>query len=177
MFRKGRRPARPAFAYSRWDGTQTGFDFGADELMSELTDDLLYHGDLNAALRRLMQQGVTDQDGERLQGLREIMDKLRQQRREKLDQYDLGGVYDDIAEEKNLAESNPENLRAMSDLLEQWESEMSKTAAPFAPALPKKKYSTNLEKHEEHDPSLSTCRSFRQFVRIPIIWPPNTQRE
>jgi uncharacterized protein with von Willebrand factor type A (vWA) domain len=99
MFRKGRRPARPAFAYSRWDGTQTGFDFGADELMSELTDDLLYHGDLNAALRRLMQQGVTDQDGERLQGLREIMDKLRQQRREKLDQYDLGGVYDDIAEE------------------------------------------------------------------------------
>ena len=31
----------------------------------EITDDLLYHGDLNAALRRMMQQGFRDQDGER----------------------------------------------------------------------------------------------------------------
>ena len=47
-----------AFRYSRWDGTQTGFDFTADDLLGELTDDLLYHGDLHAALRRLMQQVV-----------------------------------------------------------------------------------------------------------------------
>ena len=99
MFRKGRRRGRPRFAYSRWDGTQAGFDFGADELMSELTDDLLYHGDLNAALRRLMQQGFEGADGERLQGMRELMERLRQQRAERLEQHDLGGVYDDIAQE------------------------------------------------------------------------------
>lgn len=86
------------FRYSRWDGTQTGFDLDADELLGELSDDLLYHGDLHAALRRLMQQGFTRPDGERLQGLRELMDRVRRRRQEELERYDLGGVFADIAE-------------------------------------------------------------------------------
>lgn len=85
------------FRYSRWDGTQVGFDVDADTLMSEMSDDLLYHGDLNAALRRVMQQGFEDRDGRRLQGMREMLEQLRERRREMLDRYDLGGVYDDIA--------------------------------------------------------------------------------
>ena len=84
------------FRYSRWDGTQTGFDLDADSLLGELTDDLLYHGDLNAALRRAMQQGFRDRNGRELQGLREMLDRLRQQRREMLDRYDPGGVFDDV---------------------------------------------------------------------------------
>ncbi len=89
------------FTYSRWDGTQKGFDLDAEGLFDELTDDLLYHGDVNAALRRMMQEGIRDRNGDRVQGLRELMDKLRQQRQEKLDQFDLGGVYDEIASELN----------------------------------------------------------------------------
>ena len=89
------------FTYSRWDGTQRGFELDADALFDELTDDLLYHGDVNSALRRMMQEGMRDRNGERLQGLRELMDKLRQQRQERLDQYDLGGVYNEIADELN----------------------------------------------------------------------------
>jgi uncharacterized protein with von Willebrand factor type A (vWA) domain len=92
-------PAR--FTYSRWDGTQRGFDLDADGLFDELTDDLLYHGDVNSALRRMMQEGMRDRNGERLQGLRELMDKLRQQRQDRLDQFDLGGVYNEIADELN----------------------------------------------------------------------------
>src|SRR5436309_2743727 len=84
------------FRYSRWDGTQTGFDLDADSLLGELTDDLLYHGDLNAALRRAMQQGFRDRNGRDLQGLREMLDKLRQRRREMLEQYDPGGVFEDV---------------------------------------------------------------------------------
>ncbi|MGZ7008239.1 MAG: hypothetical protein ACXVLX_21795, partial [Ilumatobacteraceae bacterium] len=89
------------FTYSRWDGTQRGFELDADGLFDELTDDLLYHGDVNSALRRMMQEGMRDRNGERLQGLRELMDKLRQQRQERLDQFDLGGVYSEIADELN----------------------------------------------------------------------------
>jgi len=84
--------------YSKWDGTQTGFEFDADDLLAQLTDDLLYHGDLNAALRRLMQQGFRDRNDERVSGLRDLLEKLKRRRREELDRYDLGGVYDDIAE-------------------------------------------------------------------------------
>ena len=87
------------FTYSRWDGTQKGFELDADGLFEELTDDLLYHGDVNSALRRLMQQGMKDRNGERVQGLRELMDKLRQARQERLDRGDLGGVYKEIADE------------------------------------------------------------------------------
>ncbi|HVE18212.1 MAG TPA: hypothetical protein VNB52_03970, partial [Ilumatobacteraceae bacterium] len=89
------------FTYSRWDGTQRGFDLDADSLFDELTDDLLYHGDVNSALRRMMQEGMRDRNGERLQGLRELMDELRQQRQDRLDQFDLGGVYSEIADELN----------------------------------------------------------------------------
>ncbi|MFT3852631.1 MAG: hypothetical protein QM733_07840 [Ilumatobacteraceae bacterium] len=76
-----------------------GSSLDADGLFDELTDDLLYHGDVNSALRRLMQQGMKDRNGERVQGLRELMDKLRQARQERLDRGDLGGVYKEIADE------------------------------------------------------------------------------
>jgi uncharacterized protein with von Willebrand factor type A (vWA) domain len=87
------------FTYSRWDGTQKGFDLDADAIMDEITDDLLYHGDLNSALRRMMQNGLRDRNGEQLKGLRELMEQLRQKRREMLENHDLGGVFDEIADE------------------------------------------------------------------------------
>src|SRR3954465_13056039 len=87
------------YRYSRWDGTQVGFELDAYDVFGEITDDLLYHGDLNAALRRMLQSGFEDRNGEQLMGLREMLDDLRRRRREQLEQYDLGGVYDDIAQE------------------------------------------------------------------------------
>jgi uncharacterized protein with von Willebrand factor type A (vWA) domain len=87
------------FTYSRWDGTQVGFELDADRVLEEITDDLLYHGDLNSALRRMLQSGFRDRNDERVQGLRELMEQLRRRRSEALEQYDLGGVYDDIAQE------------------------------------------------------------------------------
>ena len=86
------------FSYSRWDGSQKGFDLDADAILAEISDDLIHHGDVNMALRRLLQHGFRDRDGERIQGLQEILEKLRRSRRERLEQHDLGGVYDDIAQ-------------------------------------------------------------------------------
>ena len=87
------------FTYSRWDGTQRGFDLDADALFDELTDELLYHGDVNAALRRMMHQGMRDRNGEQLAGIRELLEQLRRERQDRLDRHDLGGVYDEIARE------------------------------------------------------------------------------
>ena len=86
------------FTYSKWDGTQKGFELDADSLLDELTDELLYHGDVNAALRRMMQQGMQDRNGERVQGLREMMERLRERRQEMLDRGDLGGVFKEISD-------------------------------------------------------------------------------
>jgi len=99
------------FSYSRWDGTQVGFELDADAILSEITDDLLYHGDLNNALRRMMQSGFRDLNGERLEGIREMLEKLRRKRRDELERYDLGGVYDDIAQElREVVEQEREAL-------------------------------------------------------------------
>src|SRR5215510_13633397 len=94
-----RRGQDSGFRYSAWDGTQKGFDLDAESLLDEMSDDLLYHGDLNAALRRMMQQGFRDRNNEELMGLREMLQRLRERRREELENRDLGGVYDDIAQQ------------------------------------------------------------------------------
>ena len=86
------------FRYSKWDGTQVGFDLDADAVLEEITDDLLYHGDLHAALRRMMQQGFRDRNGDQVMGMRDLMERLRRRRRDQLERYDLGGVYEEIAE-------------------------------------------------------------------------------
>src|SRR5215213_9712101 len=88
----------PRADYSRWDGSQVGFDLDADAVLAEVTDDLLYHGDLNAALRRMLQSGFRDRDGNRVQGMRELLERLRRRRREELERHDLGGVYDEVAD-------------------------------------------------------------------------------
>jgi uncharacterized protein with von Willebrand factor type A (vWA) domain len=85
--------------YSRWDGTQVGFELDAEDVLAEITDDLLYHGDLNAALRRMLQSGFRDKNNERVSGMRELLEKLRRRKRDELEKYDLGGVYDDIAQD------------------------------------------------------------------------------
>ncbi len=109
--------ARPRFRYSPWDGTQRPFELDAFDLMEELTDDLLYHGDVNASLRRMLQNGFEDRNGERIQGLRELLDRIRREREERLDRFDLGGVYDDIARE--LREVVDEEQAALDELADE----------------------------------------------------------
>ena len=107
------------FGYSRWDGTQVGFELDADDVLREITDDLLYHGDVSPALRRLLQQGFRDRNGERVAGLRELLERLGQRRRDMLDQHDLGGAYDDIA--RGLCEVVDLEREAIDQLADQAE--------------------------------------------------------
>ncbi|MEZ5311535.1 MAG: hypothetical protein R2735_13275 [Microthrixaceae bacterium] len=92
---------RPHFRYSPWDGSQAGFELDAYDVLEQLTDDLLYNGDLRSALRRMMTQGFEDANGKPTQGLREILKYLRGARQDRLDRFDLGGVYDQISGQLN----------------------------------------------------------------------------
>ena len=56
------------YTYSRWDGTQRGFEPDADDILAAVTDDLIEHGDVNAALRRLMNDGLRSADGDAIAG-------------------------------------------------------------------------------------------------------------
>ncbi len=84
------------FRYRQWDGTQDIVELDADDILKSLSDDLLNFGDLQQALRSMMQRGVRSPDGDRSDGLRDLLQRLRQQRREALDRFDLTSVFDDI---------------------------------------------------------------------------------
>ena len=51
-------PVTARYDYSAWDGTQESSDLDPEDLLAELTDDLLAGGDLNDALRRLLRSGM-----------------------------------------------------------------------------------------------------------------------
>ena len=85
-----------AFRYSDWDGSQDIPELDPDEVLESLTDDLMNFGDLQHAMRNLLQRGMRDQAGNRLQGLRDLLQQLRQQRRNTLDKFNLSSVMDDI---------------------------------------------------------------------------------
>ena len=82
--------------YSRWDGTQRLDDLDADQLLEAMSDDLLSDGDLWNAMRKLFQRGARNPDGPHLPGLQDMLNRLRRQRQQQLDRYDLSSVLDDI---------------------------------------------------------------------------------
>jgi uncharacterized protein with von Willebrand factor type A (vWA) domain len=90
---------RNRYGYSRWDGTQRIEGLDADDILDALSDEYIEDGDLQQALRRLMQEGVRTDDGRRTMGLRELLERMRNQRNQQLNRYNMAsGVMDDLRE-------------------------------------------------------------------------------
>lgn len=87
------------YGYSRWDGSQHIEGLDADDILKALSDDYMENGNLQQALKRLMQDGIRNEDGQRAMGLRELMERLRSQRNQQLNRYNMAsGVMDDLRE-------------------------------------------------------------------------------
>ncbi|GIW19447.1 MAG: hypothetical protein WHT63_03465 [Tepidiforma sp.] len=84
------------YRYSMWDGTQEVPALDPDQILDNITDDLMNFGDLQHALRNLMQRGMRNPMGQRMQGLRDLLQQLRQQRRQQLDRFNLSSIFDDL---------------------------------------------------------------------------------
>jgi uncharacterized protein with von Willebrand factor type A (vWA) domain len=95
------------YGYSRWDGSQRIEGLDADDVLKALSDDYMENGNLQQALKRLMQDGIQSEDERRTMGLRELMERMRNQRNQQLNRYNMAsGVMDDLREKleeiKNL---------------------------------------------------------------------------
>jgi len=86
----------PRNRYSRWDGTQKIDGFSADDIMDAISDDMFADGDLQRALQRLFRWGVDRQDGSRMPGIRQMMERLKAMRQRELNRYDIGSVLEDL---------------------------------------------------------------------------------
>ncbi|HEY3118855.1 MAG TPA: VWA domain-containing protein [Chloroflexota bacterium] len=100
-----------AYRYSRWDGSQDIEPFTADDLMREIADEMLEDGDLQSALRRLLQRGAEFPSGRRMMGLQELLEKMRNARGNAMQRYNLGSIFDDIKEKlENIVKTEREGI-------------------------------------------------------------------
>jgi uncharacterized protein with von Willebrand factor type A (vWA) domain len=119
------------FRYSRWDGTQNVPDLSADEVLDDIADDILGYGDLKTALQRLMNQGLKPPQGERTPGLRDLLDKLRQRRQQRLKDHDLGSAVEDI--ERKLEQVVQTERKAIEERLQGAERQQRQQALDQVP--------------------------------------------
>jgi uncharacterized protein with von Willebrand factor type A (vWA) domain len=79
------------YDYSSWDGSQEFSALDAEDVLAALTDNLLETGDLSDALERLLRGGFETADGERIDGLRDLLEQTRRRREELLEAGDPDG--------------------------------------------------------------------------------------
>jgi uncharacterized protein with von Willebrand factor type A (vWA) domain len=91
-----RHPA-PKHRFSAWDGSQA-LPLDPDQILEALADDLMEYGDLRWAMRNLMSRGMQMPQGGYMQGLRDMLKQLRDQKRQRLEQFDLSGIFDEFRE-------------------------------------------------------------------------------
>jgi len=93
------------YVYRPWDGSQEFTEVDADGLLAALADDLLENGDVEEALERLLRQGFEKPDGEQVRGLRDILEEVRQRRRELEERGDPDGQFAQYADQLKAIEA------------------------------------------------------------------------
>ncbi len=79
------------YGYRRFGEDDDFDDLDVEELLSHLADDFMESGDLDEAMDRLLREGYTNEDGDRVEGLRELLEQTRRRRRELEQQADPEG--------------------------------------------------------------------------------------
>ena len=79
------------YGYRRFGEDDDFDDLDVEELLSHLADDFMESGDLDEAMDRLLREGYTNEDGDRVEGLRELLEQTRHRRRELEQQADPEG--------------------------------------------------------------------------------------
>ena len=124
------------YRYSEWDGTQEIPPLDPDEILSAITDDLMNFGDLQHALRNLLQRGMRGPMGQRLQGLRDLLQRLRQNRRQMLDRYNLSSLFEDLEKRvQEVLDLEQETLRRRLEEAERQLQGQPGSLQPFHEAL------------------------------------------
>ena len=101
-----------SYRYSRWDGTQESPPVDGEDLMDAMADDLASHGDFRQALRNLMRRGMEGRMGSGFEGIREMIERLKQQSQERLERYNLASLVDEL--KKRLDEIVEQEKAALS---------------------------------------------------------------
>ncbi len=86
------------WTYRQWDGSEEFPDLDPDSLIRAAADELLRDGDIELAMQRMFRWGAQTPDGQRIPGLRDLVDRLREQRAAAMRRYNLDSILGDIEE-------------------------------------------------------------------------------
>ncbi|MXX53650.1 MAG: VWA domain-containing protein [Dehalococcoidia bacterium] len=113
-----------SYRYSYWDGTQNPFDLDEDDVLEALSEDIMNHGDVNRAMRNLMRQGMSGDQGQQITGIRELRERLSRLQQQQMERYNLESAMDDIAERlEDIVSTERSGIeRRMDDARQQLES-------------------------------------------------------
>jgi len=122
------------YRYTGWDDSQEPFPPSLEEFMDSMGDDLARNGDIKSALRKMTQKGFQPKDGQNIDGLRNMMNKLREQHQDILDKYDLNsimhGIKEKLKEITEIEESTlQDRLQEAKDLLKNNENTPSQPSS------------------------------------------------
>jgi uncharacterized protein with von Willebrand factor type A (vWA) domain len=112
------------YRYAEWDRRQAFADIDADDVLDEAVDDLLQHGDLTWALRRLFEQGMTLRGNRRVEGIRDLIKRLQRMKQDAAGQFDVESLFEALKQQieqlshEHLAQMN-RMMQALNDLLQQ----------------------------------------------------------
>jgi uncharacterized protein with von Willebrand factor type A (vWA) domain len=112
------------YRYAEWDGRQVFADIEADDVLDEAVDDLLQHGDLSWALRRLFEQGMTLRGNRRVEGIRDLIKRLQRMRQDALGRFDSQSLFEALKQQiEQLSQEHLAHMsrmmQALNDLLQQ----------------------------------------------------------
>jgi len=79
------------YGYRRFGEGDDFDDLDVEEMLAHLADDFMEHGDLDEAMDRLLREGYQSESGERIEGLRDLLERTRRKRRELEQQADPDG--------------------------------------------------------------------------------------
>ena len=85
----------PLYRYSRWDGSQQVFPIGEEDLMDQLSEEMVVHGDITRALISMAQRGVGTRFSSNGSGIQNMLQSLRSMRQGILEKYSLEHILDD----------------------------------------------------------------------------------
>jgi uncharacterized protein with von Willebrand factor type A (vWA) domain len=147
------------YRYSRWDGTQEIFPLHEDDLMEQLSENLMVHSDLSASLRSMTQQGLRGRFGERIKGIQDLLQQLRNQRQQKLNQYNVDSVLEEIQKQlQEIVQTERQGIqRRLDEAQERYQQSLSRQSQraepsaeqPSTPELPPQLQEQLLRKLEQ----------------------------
>ena len=106
-------PLNRRHRFSAWDGSQQS-SWDAESVMSALTDDLMEYGDLRWAMKNLLSRGMELPEGGYMQGLRDMIQQLREQKQRQLERFNLDSIFEDFRERLE------EIVQMERDRIEEW---------------------------------------------------------